>query len=173
MSQESRLSKPSRAAFATQPRLPIVLVLDGVQQNYNLGAMFRLCDGFLIERLVICGTPVMLHKRKLVQAAAGTQHWVPWEEADSAADVVRAEKAAGRWIGVVELGAGGVPPEAVQPRFPAVIVLGGERSGVSAEVLAQADQLVAIPMLGMASSLNVATAAAIVLYQVSRQLVRP
>jgi tRNA G18 (ribose-2'-O)-methylase SpoU len=65
------------------PRQPITVVLDGITQNYNIGAIFRLCDAFLTERLVICGTNVNLRKRKLVQAAAGT-HWVPWEHIDLA-----------------------------------------------------------------------------------------
>jgi tRNA G18 (ribose-2'-O)-methylase SpoU len=50
-------------------------VLDGVTQNYNIGAIFRLCDAFLVRQLVICDTKLEL--RKLVQAAQGTQHWVP------------------------------------------------------------------------------------------------
>jgi tRNA G18 (ribose-2'-O)-methylase SpoU len=50
------------------------------------------------------------------------------------------------------------------PVFPATLVLGGERSGVSPEIVQSADAAVAIPMLGMANSLNVATAAAILLY---------
>lgn len=58
-----------RTEFPTKPRNPITVVLDGVRQNYNLGAIFRLCDDFLVERLIICGTPGMLRKRKLVQAA--------------------------------------------------------------------------------------------------------
>ena len=62
-----------------------------------------------------------------------------------------------------------VSPTGLQPRFPAVLVLGSERSGVSPEVLAYADQAVAIPMLGVANSLNVATAAAIVLHELMQQ----
>ena len=172
-SSELRRSKPSRASFADHARNPITVVLDGVRRNYNLGAIFRLCDAFLVERLVICGVPVMLHKRKLVQAAAGTQRWVPWEEAKDAVAIVRAAKAAGHWIAVVELTTDSVSPSALQPRFPAVLVLGGESSGVSHDVLACADQTVAIPMLGMANSLNVATAGAIVLYELARQCGQP
>src|SRR5208283_3519563 len=77
---------------------------------------------------VFCGAPVMLRKRKLVQAAAGTQRWVPWEEASDAVAVVRAAKAAGHWIAAVELTAKSVSLRALQPRFPAVLVLGGETS---------------------------------------------
>jgi tRNA G18 (ribose-2'-O)-methylase SpoU len=69
-----RQGKPDREAFPTLPRGPITVVLNGIKQNYNIGAIFRLCDAFLAVRLVICGTKINLRKRKLVQAARGTQH---------------------------------------------------------------------------------------------------
>jgi tRNA G18 (ribose-2'-O)-methylase SpoU len=166
---ELRLSKAGRAAFAAQRRNPVTVVLDCVTGHYNLGAFFRLCDVFLVERLVICGTAVVLRNRRFVQAATGTQRWVPWQEENDAAAFVRAAKAAGQWVAVVELTAASVSPKAMQPRFPAVLVLGSESSGVSEEVLACADQAVAIPMLGMANSLNVATASAIALYELMRR----
>jgi tRNA G18 (ribose-2'-O)-methylase SpoU len=143
-------------------------VLDGVRGNYNLGALFRLCDAFLVERLIVCGAPVELRKRKLIQAAMGTQRWVPWQEEGDAAAVVERAKAAGAWIAAVELTAASVSPAELCPRFPAVLVVGGEWSGVSQAVLECADQAVAIPMRGMANSLNVATAAAIVLHELVR-----
>ena len=162
---ELRSVKASRTDFAGQPRNPIILILDGVRNGYNVGSIFRLCDAFLIERLVICGTPPVLRKRKLVAAAAGTQRWVPWKSADTAADAVQAAKAAGYWVAAIELTAFSVSVDAMRPKFPAALVLGGETRGVSSDALALADQAVAIPMMGMANSLNVATAAAIVLHE--------
>jgi tRNA G18 (ribose-2'-O)-methylase SpoU len=163
---ELRRTKPTRDEFLTQPRRPITVVLDGVTQNYNIGAIFRLCDAFLVQQLVICGTKVHLHKRKLVQAAQGTQHWVPWSERQRA-DAIAEAKALGTWVVVAEQTTASVRPEQLVPRFPACLVLGGEHSGVSPEALIAADAAVAIPMLGMANSLNVATAAAILLYWLS------
>jgi tRNA G18 (ribose-2'-O)-methylase SpoU len=165
---ELRRSKPERATFAARARNPITVVLDGVTGHYNIGAFFRLCDAFLVERLVICGSAVRLRNRKLVQAAAGTVRWVPWQQQTDAASFVRRAKAGGRFVVVVELTAESVSPQALRPRFPAVLVLGSESSGVSREVLECADQAVAIPMLGMANSLNVATAGAIMLHELSR-----
>jgi tRNA G18 (ribose-2'-O)-methylase SpoU len=165
---ELRQSKPSRTAFATVARAPITVVLDGVHGNYNIGAIFRLCDAFLVERLVICSAPVQLRKRKLIQAAMGAQRWVPWHETADAADVVRQAQASGAWVVAVELTAASVSVAEMRPCFPAVLVLGGEQAGVSQAVLDCADQTVAIPMRGMANSLNVATAAAIVLHELMR-----
>jgi tRNA G18 (ribose-2'-O)-methylase SpoU len=166
---ELRQSKPARAAFAVRQRNPVTVVLDGVAGHYNIGAIFRLCDAFLVERLVLCGTAVALRNRGVVQAAAGTLGWVPWQHENDAAAFVRSVKAAGHWVAVVELTAESVSPAAMQPRFPAVLVLGSEASGVSREVLAWADQTIAIPMLGMANSLNVSTAGAIVLHELIRR----
>jgi tRNA G18 (ribose-2'-O)-methylase SpoU len=164
---ELRATKATREQFLLRPRRPISVVLDGVTQNYNIGAIFRLCDAFLVEELAICGAKVQLHKRRLVQAAQGTQHWVPWSEHQHAVEVIAEAKARGAWILVAEQTTASFRPEQLAPRFPACLVLGGERSGVSPEALQAADAAVAIPMLGTANSLNVATAAAILLYWLS------
>jgi tRNA G18 (ribose-2'-O)-methylase SpoU len=164
---ELRHAKPSRESFAHLVRTPITVLLDGVTGNYNLGAIFRLCDAFLVEQLVVCGVPVLLRKRKLTQAAMGAQRWVPWREELDAADAVRALKEAGHWILAVELTHASISPAELRPRYPVVMVLGSERNGISSGVLDCADQTVAIPMRGMANSLNVATAAAIVLHELA------
>jgi tRNA G18 (ribose-2'-O)-methylase SpoU len=164
---EVRRTKPTRDEFLIRPRRPVTLVLDGVTQNYNIGAIFRLCDAFLVQQLMICGMKLDLHKRRLVQAAQGTQHWVPWSERQHAGDAVAEAKALGAWIVVAEQTTASIRPEQLVPRFPACLVLGGERNGVSPEAIEAADAAVAIPMLGMANSLNVATAAAILLYWLS------
>jgi len=165
---ELRLWKPDRREFASLPREPIMLVLDGVRRNYNIGAMFRLADAFLLDRLVICGVHIDLRKRRLVQAARGAQYWVPWDEASTATSVVVAAKANGASVLVVEQTSISLPPEQITPAFPVCLVLGSEDRGISQDILDLADAAVAIPVLGMGNSLNVTSAAAIVLYWLSR-----
>lgn len=161
---ELRREKPDRHAFRVQPRLPVQVVLDGVRQGYNVGALFRLCDAFLCERLVICGRDANRGMRKLVQAAQGTHNWVPWEQRDSAVGAVLAARAEGCQVVAVEQTSDAVGLDRFLPRYPVCLVLGSERAGVSQAVLDLADAAVTIPMRGMANSLNVATAAAIVLH---------
>lgn len=165
---ELRHGKDDRHAFQTQARLPIQVVLDGVRHGYNVGALFRLCDAFLCERLVICERDGTQGTRKLVQAAQGTHHWVPWGQADSAIEVVRAARSNGYQIVAIEQTSGAVGLDRFLPQYPICVVLGSERAGVSPAVLDLADAAVAIPMRGMANSLNVATAAAIVLHALAR-----
>jgi len=161
---ELRHNKPDRHAFRTRPRLPVQVVLDGVRQGYNVGALFRLCDAFLCERLVVCGRDATRGMRKLVQAAQGTHKWVPWEQAGTAIEVVRAARAGGYQVVAVEQTHGAISLDRFVPRYPVCLVLGSERDGVSQALLDLADAAVVIPMQGMANSLNVATAAAIVLH---------
>jgi len=164
-----RRSKCDRSAFVAKLRLPIRVVLDRVTQAYNIGAMFRLCDAMLAERLIITGVEVDLSKRNLGQAACGTQHWTPWSQATSATEAVRAAKADGYQVVVVELASNSIPPEAFAPKFPLCVIFGGEFDGVSQDVVDLADAVIEIPMRGMANSINISTAAAIVLYELSRR----
>ena len=167
---ELRQDKVDRHVFQERERLPIRVVLDCVRQGYNVGALFRLCDAFLCEELVICGRDSSHGTRKLVQAAQGSHRWVPWRQMDSTTEVVQMARADGYRIVAVELTSRSVSLEAFVPNSPVCLVLGSERSGVSQSVLDLADIAVAIPMRGMANSLNVATAAAIVLHQMSRTM---
>jgi tRNA G18 (ribose-2'-O)-methylase SpoU len=164
-----RREKCDRETFSTKQRLPIRVVLDRVTQAYNIGAIFRLCDAMLAERLVITGADVDLRKRNLGQAACGTQYWTPWSEEKSAEEAVISAKAEGYQIVAVELASNSVRPEAFAPEFPVCLVLGGEFDGVSQDVLDLADAVIEIPMRGMVNSINVSTAAAIVLYGLSCQ----
>ena len=162
---ELRESKPDRLSFAELPRRPVRLILDGVRQPSNIGAIFRLCDAMLVERLVICGTKINLKKRKLVQTGRGTQNWVPWEEVATTVEAIAAARAAGFQIVIAEITTTSMRPEQLPIDQPLCFVLGDERSGLSQATADLADWAVAIPMLGMGNSLNVATVAAILLYR--------
>ncbi len=162
-------ARPDRHTFLTLPRRPVRVVLDGVDHLPNIGTMFRLCDAFRVERLYICGCDLQPHKRKLVKAAAGTIAWVPWTSRDAAEGVVRESRDAGYSIAVVELAEASVPPHALRSDAPICLVLGAERHGVSSAVLALADQRIEIPTDGLGGSINLTTAAAIVLYEASRR----
>ena len=164
---ELRQPKPDRHTFRARARFPVQVVLDQVRQGYNVSAVFRLCDAFLCEQLVICGRDDARGMRKLVQAAQGTQKWVPWRSAENADNVVRAARDSGYQNVALEQTSGATSLDRFLPHYPVCLVVGSERAGVSQDVLDLADVAIAIPMQGMANSLNVATAAAIVLHSMA------
>ena len=110
-----RRSKCDRDSFSRKPRLPITVVLDEVRHAYNIGAIFRLCDAILVESLIVAGVEVDLRKRRLTQAAQGTQHWTPWVQVGAAEVAVAKAKAAGYQVVVVELASNSIRPEASFP----------------------------------------------------------
>ena len=162
-------SRPDRHLFPTLPRRPIRVVLDGVTHLPNIGTMFRLCDAFRVERLYVCGTDLEIHKRKLVRAASGTIPWVPWSSGQDALAVVQASREAGYSVAAVELADNSVAPQHLRSELPLCLVLGAERRGVSPAILGLADQRIEIPTDGLGGSINLATAAAIVLYEAARR----
>ena len=165
-----RARKHERATFHELKRTPIVMVLDGVFGNYNQGALFRLADAFMLERLHFCGAPVMPGHRRFVKAARGTLPWVPYDDEQSVVEVVRGYAERGYQVVAVEQCEGSVP--VFEARFvgPVCLVLGGELAGVSPEALALADLTVELPTLGMANSLNVAMSAGMLTLSVYQAL---
>ncbi len=169
----SRPARPDRHIFPTLPRRPIRVVLDGVTHLPNIGTMFRLCDAFRVERLYICGFDLVTSKHKLVKASTGTIAWVPWESGVDALTIVRRSKEAGYSIAAVELTDGSIPPHELNSNAPVCLVLGAERDGVSEAVIDLADQCIEIPTDGVGGSINITTAAAIVLYEAARRFPLP
>ncbi len=168
-----RARKPDRHTFRDAPRAPIAIVLDGVQGNYNKGAIFRLCDAFLIEHLHLCHTTLEHWGRRFVKAARGTYHWVPYTVGEDTLEVVRAYQTRGYQVVVTEQCAGSVPVWAAELQAPVCIVLGSEMEGVSPAVVAVADAIVELPTMGMANSLNVSMSAAMLVMSAFRCLAQP
>ncbi len=158
-----RARKPDRADFESIPRTPIALVLDGVHGPYNQGALFRLADGFLLEKLHFCRATLVAWNRRFKKAASGTPRWVPHAVGEATGDVVCAYRGRGYQIVVAEQAAGSVPVWEAPLRAPMCIVLGAELDGVSESVVALADVVVELPSLGMANSLNISMSAAMMI----------
>ena len=155
-------------------QLPVVVVLDNVRSLYNTGAFFRTADGCAVEKLVLCGiTPRPdqgpRQRHAIAKTALGAETSVPWEyEADTAAAVARAA-AAGYHVAAVENSPGAIDLYQWMPSWPLCLVFGHETDGVAGAVAGNIETHVRIPMLGRKRSLNVASAAAVVLYELLRR----
>jgi len=154
--------------------LPILVVLDNVRSLYNTGAFFRTADGCAVEKLVLCGiTPRpdqgARQRHAIAKTALGAETSVIWEyEADTAAAVTRAA-ASGYQVAAVENSPDAIDLYEWTPAWPVCLVFGHETTGVTDDVARGIDTHVRIPMLGQKRSLNVASAAAVVLYELLRR----
>jgi len=144
-----------------------IFILDGVQDPQNLGAVLRVADGFGFGLVIIPKHESAGLTATAVKASAGAAEWVPVAQVTNVARTLEELKEAGYWV--YAAAADGDPVSKVVFAGKVVLVLGAEGRGVRRNVLEHSDLKVAIPMRGGVSSLNVATAAAVLAYEVDRQ----
>lgn len=152
----------------------MVIVLDNIRSDYNVGSIFRTCDAAGCDALYLCGvtpTPVDRFKRentKLTKVSLGAEHTVPWKSVQSTVLLIRRLKKKRYTILALEKAHGSIPLfDFSLKRFDpstAALVLGGEVSGLSQDILSLSDHILEIPMRGSKESLNVSVAFGIAVY---------
>ncbi|MGH9243551.1 MAG: TrmH family RNA methyltransferase [Acidimicrobiales bacterium] len=147
----------------------VALLLDGVQQPYNVGAILRLAAAYRVEHLWLAGATAPPTAAGARKTALGADRYLTWTSTTDAVDAVHEAKADGWRVVGIELAQSARPIHEVS-LLPAVcLALGHEDRGLSRAALAACDDVAFIPQLGRIGSLNVASAAAIALYEARRQ----
>lgn len=160
---------PSLAAGYEGVRLPAAVLLDNVRSMYNVGAFFRAADGVGLEQLCLCGITAHPPKKAISKTALGAEEVVPWVHDWDAVRVAEGLRHKGFEIAAIETSLHSVDLFEWEPKFPVCVAFGHEVDGLRPELLEMADTHVRIPMLGKKGSLNVATAAGVVLYELLRK----
>ena len=164
---------PYRATAASEPysgiRLPVAILLDNVRSMYNVGAFFRSADGAGVERLLLSGITARPPKSAISKTALGAEDRVPWEAVDDPFAKLESLRAHGYEIAAIETSTRAVDLFDWRPRFPVCVLFGHEVDGLPAALLELCDTHVRIPMLGLKHSLNVASAGAVVMYELLRK----
>jgi len=145
----------------------LVLILDSITDPQNLGAILRVADGFGVQLVVIPEHDSVGLTPVAVKASAGASEWVAVAQVTNLARAIEALQKRGFWV--YGAAAGGYAPEAIDFSGRVALVLGNEGKGIRRNVLEHCDRVVTIPMRGHVDSFNVATAAAILCYEVVRQ----
>jgi 23S rRNA (guanosine2251-2'-O)-methyltransferase len=146
----------------------LIVVLDGVEDPHNLGAILRTADAAGADGVVIPERRAVGVTGTVAKASAGASEHLPVAKVTNIARTVEELKSKDFWsVGLDERG--GQPYDAVDYNMNCAIVLGAEGKGLHDLVKKKCDFLVSIPMLGQVPSLNVSVAAGIVLYEVVRQ----
>lgn len=146
------------------------LILENIRSAYNVGAIFRTADGAGVSKIFLIGyTPTPIDRFGRVQpeikkTSLGASEEIFWEYTNNAETVVKKLQSEGVYVAAVEQGEMSVSLSDFSVPKNVAYVMGNEVEGVSNEVLALADTIVEIPMLGTKESLNVSVAAGIILY---------
>jgi tRNA G18 (ribose-2'-O)-methylase SpoU len=150
-------------------RVPVAILLDNVRSMYNVGAFFRTADGAGIERLLLSGITARPPKHAISKTALGAETRVPWASVEDPCKLLDAMRSNGYEIAAVETSTRALDLFDWRPKFPVCVLFGHEVDGLAPPLLQSCDTHVRIPMLGLKHSLNVASAGAVVMYELLRK----
>jgi RNA methyltransferase, TrmH family len=158
---------PDRLTAIELPAHPLVLLCQGIEKPGNLGAMIRTADAAGLDAVVAADSVTDWGNPNVVRASKGSVYAVPVASASTAECLA--------WLARSRVALVATTPDTdvdyadVDYTGPVAVAVGAEKNGLTGEVLSAAAHRVRIPMVGRSNSLNVATSAAIVLYEAVRQ----
>jgi len=147
---------------------PLFLILDGVEDPRNLGAVLRTAEAAGVHGVIIPERRAAGLTETVAKAAAGALEYVPVVKVVNIVNTIEDLKKAGVWIAAAEANGDMQYWDADFVR-PTALVLGGEDKGVRRLVREHCDYTLSLPLMGQISSLNVSVAAGVMLYEVLRQ----
>jgi len=146
----------------------LIVVLDGIEDPHNLGAILRTADAAGVDGVVVQSRRSAALGGAAAKASAGAVAHVRIARVVNIARALDELKGAGLWtVGLA--GEAKTPYDAIDLTVPTALVLGAEDSGLRRLVRERCDYLVAIPMRGQIGSLNVSVAAGVTLFEAVRQ----
>jgi 23S rRNA (guanosine2251-2'-O)-methyltransferase len=147
---------------------PLIVVLDGIEDPHNLGAILRTADATGVTGVVVQTRRSAARSGAAAKASAGAVAHVKVAQVVNVARALEDLKDLGVWtVGLA--GDASTPYDSVDFTLPTAIVLGAEGEGLRRLVRERCDYLVSIPMSGHVGSVNVSVAAGVVLFEAVRQ----
>ncbi len=163
--------------LAQAPRqFPVCLLAHDLEGSRNVGALFRIADSLGVEMLYLSGTSTTPPNRKLRKASRRTEKWVPHQYHEDPLEIIARLKDEGCLIVGLEITSHSLDirdftsDQLWQQHRKICLLPGTENQGLSDELLAQCDLTVHLPMFGRNSSMNVATACALALFEILKPL---
>ena len=145
--------------------VPIIVILDGINDTHNLGAILRSCDVFNVTGVLIPKHNQVPLNATVAKSSAGAINFVPVAQIGSINQTIQRLKDNGFWI-VSTDGSAKIDYQQIKYDFPVALVIGSEGKGVSQLVIKNSDYVVKIPQYGHVNSLNASVAAGILLARI-------
>jgi tRNA G18 (ribose-2'-O)-methylase SpoU len=164
------LNRKSVDEFKRSEKTPVIAVLENIRSAYNVGSVFRTADAFLLEAIYITGYTCIPPHKEIKKTALGAEETVEWKHFTDATEAIVLLKQNGYKVYAVEQAINSISLEkiAFANDEKVAFIFGNEVTGVEQSTIEQCDGCIEIPQLGMKHSLNIATAAGVVLWEVIR-----
>lgn len=167
------LSRKSVEEFKRSEKTPVIAVLENVRSAYNVGSVFRTADAFLLQAVYLTGYTAYPPHKEIRKTALGAEDSVDWRHFPNASEAIDALRGMGYRVYAVEQVHDSI---LLQDMVTAsdekiAVIFGNEVTGVEQDTIVKCDACIEIPQLGMKHSLNIATAAGVVLWELTRNRV--
>ena len=163
------LNRKSKEEFRRAEKTPVIAVLENIRSAYNVGSLFRTSDAFLLEAVYLTGYTAQPPHKEIKKTALGAEDSVSWKYFANASDAVLHLKENNYKVYAIEQVFESTMLHEVNFSYEKIaVVFGNEVSGVEQSTLELCDACIEIPQLGMKHSLNIASAAAVVLWEIVR-----
>lgn len=163
------MNRPTVESFRRGNKMPVTVVVDNVRSLNNIGSIFRTCDGFAVERIMLCGISATPPSPEIHKTALGAEESVEWEYFATTAEALSRLHESGTTVCCLEQVIDSVSLEDFRPDFTQgrqyAIVCGNEVDGVDPAVVDSCDLCIEIPQRGTKHSLNVAVSTGIALWR--------
>lgn len=165
----SELNRPDIETFKQTDKNKIYVVLDNVRSLNNVGSVFRTCDAFAIQEVILCGITACPPNKEIHKTALGAEDSVAWKyfQTTNEALVYLREKQVK--IFTIEQAERSHPLNQLPSSEQAIaVIFGNEVDGVAQDVIDLSDGVIEIPQWGTKHSLNISVSAGIVLWELVR-----
>lgn len=150
---------------ALEKQRPVILMLDGIEDPHNLGAIIRTCEAFQIDGIIIGKHNCCQVNSTVAKVSTGALAYVDIVQVTNLTQTLKDLKEKGFWVVAAEAD-NSTDYNKMDYNMPTVLIVGSEGYGISRLVKQQADYNVKIPMTGKVNSLNVSVATAILLSRI-------
>ena len=169
------LRRKSVEEFKESEKIPIIVVLENIRSAYNVGSVFRTADAFLLQAIYICGYTAHPPHKEIKKTALGADETVNWKYFKKIQEATEDLRKDGYKIFAVEQALNSRLLQQVEFKKgeKLAVIFGNEVTGVEQSTIEITDGCIEIPQLGMKHSLNIATAAGVVLWELVRTRIPP
>lgn len=164
------LNRLSVEDFKQTDKMPFIVVLENIRSAYNVGSVFRTADAFLLEAIYICGYTCCPPHKEIKKTALGAEETVAWKHFVNATEAILELKEMGYKVFSVEQASGSTMLNNLNfdVTDKIAVIFGNEVTGVEQTTIQQSEGCIEIPQFGMKHSLNISTAAGVVMWELVR-----
>ncbi|MCX6278236.1 MAG: RNA methyltransferase [Bacteroidetes bacterium] len=162
------LNRMTVEEFKSADKIPIVIVLDNIRSQNNIGSIFRTADSFRLQSIFLCGITATPPHREIHKTALGATETVDWQYYSDTIDALYHLKSQGFIIAAVEQTHKSIllPDFSPSAEVKLALIFGNEVNGVDEKVFNLCETILEIPQFGTKHSLNVSVAVGIVIWDI-------